>query len=434
MRILVVTQYFWPENFRINDLVAELREREHEVTVLTGKPNYPDGEVFAEYRANPRAFASFAGARIVRVPMMPRGQSSIRLVLNYLSFAASGLWFGAARLRGEDRFDAIFVFQTSPITAALPALRLRRRFGAPVLMWVLDLWPDTLAAIGVVKSPTLLALVGRLVRYVYARCDRILVQSRAFEDNVRRFSDQPEKLRYLPGWPESVFEGRQVADPAPEFAPWPDDFKIVFAGNIGQAQDFPAIIAAADLLRGTPGLRWLIVGDGRAAENARQEVRRRGLEDRVIFLGRFPIDRMPAFFAGADALLVSLRDEPIWSMTIPGKVQSYLSAGRPILAMLNGEGARVVEESGGGLAGAAGDSAALATNVRRLMTMSPEERLAMGRRGVEYCEREFNRATLVDRLEGWIAELRDPASLRAGADDRHAGSTMISGPAGPERS
>ena len=164
-------------------------------------------------------------------------------------------------------------------------------------------------------------------------------------------------------------------------------------------------MAAADELRATP-VCWLIVGDGRAAAALREELGRRGLENRVVLLGRFPIERMPSFFAAADALLVSLRDEPIWAMTIPGKVQSYLAAGRPILGMLNGEGARVIAESGAGLAAPAGDSAALAGNVRALMAFSREQRQDMGRSGQDYCRREFDRDALLTAFEAWTSELR----------------------------
>lgn len=412
MRILIVSQYFWPENFRVNDLAEELSRRGHKVTVLTGRPNYPEGRVFPAYLANPQDYVRLGDVPVIRVPMLARGSSSIRLMLNYLSFAISATVLGMWKLRGQ-RFDGIFVFQISPITAALPAIALRRFKRAPMLMWVLDLWPDTLAAIGVVRSPRLLALVGRLVRFVYDHCDRILVQSRAFTDKVAALAGGAERIRYFPGWAESLFiDGDAGPAPAPELAPYANDFSILFAGNIGEAQDFPAIVDAADTLRDMPGLRWLIVGDGRAASQVREEIARRGLQDRIVLLGRFPLKRMPSFFAGADALLVTLRKEPIWSMTIPGKVQSYLAAGKPLLAMLDGEGSRVIKEAEAGLVAPAGDGQALAAQVRRLMALDPKERAAMGRNGIAYGQREFGRQQMVDALEGWIVECH-PGSLRA---------------------
>nr|WP_217352923.1 glycosyltransferase family 4 protein [Sphingomonas sp. ID1715] len=407
---MIVSQYFWPENFRINDLVEELAGRGHDVTVLTGQPNYPEGHLFPNFRADPKAFRRFGDVPVIRVPIVPRGSSSVRLVLNYLSFAISASVVGVWKLRRQS-FDAIFVFQTSPVTAALPAVLLRRLKRAPMLMWILDLWPDTLSAIGVVKSPRLLALVGALVRFIYQRCDRILVQSRAFEPKVAALAGHSDTIRYFPGWAEGVFaSGGSSPQPAPELAPYANDFKVLFAGNIGEAQDFPAILDAAERLRDRPGLRWIVVGDGRAAPQVRAEIARRRLEEKVILLGRHPLERMPSFFASADALLVTLRKEPIWSMTIPGKVQSYLAAGKPLLAMLDGEGGRVITEAQAGLVAPAGDGGALATNVEQLMAADGGIRSQMGRNGLRYGRREFDRESLVDSLEAWIGECHSARS------------------------
>ena len=406
MRLLVVSQYFWPEDFRVNDFVLGMRERGHEVTVLTGLPNYPGGKLFDAYRADPAAHARFHDVEVVRVPLVPRGSNAIMLALNYLSFALSASILGPWKLRGR-AFDAIFVFQTSPITAALPALLLRRLKRAPVLMWILDLWPETLAAVGVIRNRRLLGLVGLLVRFIYRRCDRILIQSQAFRDSLLANGAWPDQIRYFPNWIEPTFEGG-VGDaaPAPELAPYADGFKIMFAGNIGEAQDMPAVVEAAALTRDIPGLRWLIVGDGRAADLLRSEITRQGLEDCVILLGRHPIERMPAFMAGADALLVSLRAEPVFDMTVPGKVQSYLASGLPTLAMLDGEGARVVAESGGGLASSASDSAALARNVRRLVAISSAGRTAMGEAARAYAADNFSRDALFDAFVDWAREAK----------------------------
>ena len=203
--MLVVSQYFWPEVFRVNEVVTELVARGHEVTVLTGRPNYPDGRVFESYRRDPPAFARYAGATVIRVPLRPRGRGSLQLALNYLSFVVWGLLLGPWRLRGR-RFDSIFVFEISPITAALPALLLRRLKRAPVLMWVLDLWPDTLSAVGVVRSPRVLRWVGAMVSFIYRRCDLILAQSRAFFANIEHWSGDASRIRYFPAWAEAVFD------------------------------------------------------------------------------------------------------------------------------------------------------------------------------------------------------------------------------------
>ncbi|MBI3790819.1 MAG: glycosyltransferase family 4 protein [Gemmatimonadetes bacterium] len=404
MRVLVVTQYFWPETFRVNDIVAALTRRGHEVTVLTGRPNYPDGVILPAFRAAPQSFARFEGADVVRVPLVPRGRNALQLLVNYASFVVSGCLLGPWRLRGR-AFDAIFIFQASPVTSAIPGLLLSRLRGIPAVMWVLDLWPDTLSALGVVRSPAILALVGRLVGAIYRGCDLVLGQSRAFEENIRWWSGDATRYRYLPGWAEPMFEGDLAAVPiADEVRAFMDGtFNVMFAGNLGESQDFPSVLAAAERLRDRRDIRWLIVGDGRVASWMRDEIARRGLGGCVHLLGRHPIERMPAFFRAADAMLVNLKAEPAFAMTIPGKLQAYLAAGVPILGMLDGEGARVIEQSGAGFVCRAGDAAGLADAVSRMAALPPAERAAMGARGRAFAAAEFDRERLIDRLVAWLA-------------------------------
>lgn len=401
MKILIVSQYFWPENFRINDLCKELTSRGHNVTVLTGVPNYPAGVVFDSYRNNPAAYDRYEGARIFRSPMLPRGKGGIRLVLNYMSFAIGASLVGLLKLRNRD-FDVIFVFEPSPITVGLPAVLISKLAKAPIVFWVLDLWPETLSAIGVVKSPGVLNLVGKLVGFIYNNCTFVLGQSRAFLTNIHKYCVDSSKAIYFPSWAEDVFDSQ--VSPAIEVEHLPDVFNIVFAGNIGEAQDMPAVLNAAECLKGNDRIRWLIVGDGRKSDWLAEEVKKRGLQNTFLLLGRFPVERMPSFFAHADALLVSLKRDPVFSMTIPGKVQSYLMAGLPILGMLDGEGASVISDANAGLTCAAGDGAGLAKAVLEMASMSRQERQALGHNGRAYAEREFGRQNLMSKLEGLLQE------------------------------
>lgn len=399
MKLLVVSQYFWPENFRINDLVADMVVRGHEVTVLTGLPNYPSGQFFSGYGWIRPRIESYQGARVVRVPIVPRGGAgAIRLVLNYLSFALFGVLGVWLKLRGK--FDAIFVFEVSPITVGIPAIVASRRFNAPILFWVLDLWPESLTAAGGVRSPRLLRAVARLVKWIYQNCSRVLVQSRAFVPEIARHGVPESRVLYFPSWGESLFQPLQQADSS-MLPPLPEGFKVLFAGNIGEAQDFPAVLKTAELLRDRTDIQWLIVGDGRMATWAKEEVRRRGLSQ-VHFLGRHPLEAMPHFYAVADALLLPLKREPIFALTIPGKLQSYLACARPLLAMLDGEGARIVQESGAGFTCAAGDAEGLASHVLTLAAMPDVERSVMGQNGRQYYETNFDRTRLFDQLETWL--------------------------------
>lgn len=408
MRLLVVSQYFWPENFRVNELVEGLVERGHQVTVLTGQPNYPTGRFFNGYNALSFREEVLLGAKILRVPMLARGSGrALQLVLNYLSFALSASL--AARIRLSGSFDAIFVFEVSPVTVGLPAIVASRRFSAPILFWVLDLWPESLQATGAVNNPHLLSLIAKGVRWIYAQCAQVLVQSRAFNARIEALGFPSERIRYLPNWTEGDYE--QPREGTASVQRNANEFCIVYAGNIGAAQDFPAVVEAATLLaQELPQARWVIAGDGRMSQWLKDEVTRRGLARRFDFLGQLPPLRMPDLFAGADALLVSLRSDPVFALTIPGKVQSYLASGRPVLAMLDGEGARVVVESGAGLAVASGDARSLADSAKALAGMTSTQREEMGYRGREYAQREFGRQAIFDRLEDWLCE----ATVQAG--------------------
>jgi glycosyltransferase involved in cell wall biosynthesis len=320
-------------------------------------------------------------------------------------------------MRGR-RFDVLFVFEPSPVTVGIPAIVLRRLKHAPLLFWVLDQWPETLSAVGAVKSPRVLRLVGRLVSFIYNRCEAVLAQSKSMVTLIGKYTRPPERVHYFPNWTEAMQDPRE-AQPAPELPAVHDTFDVMFAGNIGESQDFGAILAAAELLRDGPRVRWIIVGDGRMASWVRAEIARRGLDANVLMLGRHAPERMPSFYRCADALLLALRDDPVFALTVPGKLQSYLIAGVPVLGMLNGDGARIIEEAGAGFTCDAGDSAGLANAVRRLQALSTDERAQMAERGRSYAKREFDRDRLVVTLEQHMHEvvqehLRCGGALRTG--------------------
>jgi glycosyltransferase involved in cell wall biosynthesis len=402
VRILVVSQYFWPENFRVNDLVKEWVGRGHDVTVLTGIPNYPSGKVFEDYRSDPKAFENFFGARIVRVPMLPRGKGALSLILNYLSFVLGGSLWGPWRLRHVES-DVIFVFEPSPVTVGLPAILLGKLKRAPVVFWALDLWPETLSAMGVVRSPRVLNWIGLMVRFIYNRCTLILGQSRGFLGSIAKYCSDPEKIKYFPSWAEDVFSEDSVL-PAPEVTYEQSRFNIVFAGNIGEAQDMPAVLDAIESLKENHDLRWIIIGDGRKSKWLAAQIAKRNLHKNVTLVGRFPVERMPSFYAHADLLLVSLKRDPVFSMTIPGKVQSYLMSGIPLVGMLDGEGALVIKEANAGMVCGAGDSLGLANTVLTLAKMTKEERLVLGINGRQYAKQEFDRVELMNRLDSLLYE------------------------------
>jgi glycosyltransferase involved in cell wall biosynthesis len=404
VRILIVTQYFWPEEFRINDLALGLLSRGHSVTVLTGKPNYPGGRFFAGYRFFGKPAESFEGVQIHRVPLIPRGSgNSIRLMFNYLSFAILASLLGPLACRGQ--YDVILVFEPSPVTVGLPARVLGLLKKVPILFWVQDLWPESLEATGAVRSPRILGWVQQLTRFIYNGCDRILVQSRAFIEPIQKLGIPPDVICYFPNSAESLYAPVRLTSDASERALLPSGFCVMFAGNIGAAQDFETILGAADRLREHTDIQWIVLGDGRLAPWVRDQIRARALERNMRLLGRHPVTAMPRFFAAADALLVTLKREPIFALTIPSKIQSYLACGRPIIATLEGEGARIVVESGAGLVARPEDAESLAHAVLAMARMPVAKRDAMGVAGRRYFEQHFERERLLGQLEGWMKDL-----------------------------
>lgn len=404
MKILIVSQYFWPENFRINDLAVALKNKGHEVTVLTGLPNYPEGDFFGGYGIFRRSSDEYNGIRIVRVPLISRGKSKgLRLALNYLSFAFFASLFGPFYCK--DRYDAIFVFEPSPITVGLPAIVLKKIRKAPIFFWMLDLWPESLQATGAVSSPFVLGIVRRLVLFIYANCDRILVSSKGFSEQVASLGYPAGNICYFPNWAEDIYWRRPAESPPPAINNVPEGFNVVFAGNIGAAQSFPTILKAAEILREVPDVHWVIIGDGRMAGWVQEEIKKRNLGNSFYMLGRHAPEDVARIFSRSSALLVALGPDPAFALTVPGKIQSYLACGKPVIASLDGEGARLIEESGAGLSCPAGDAEALARAIRSLRNMSGAEREQMGGNGLKFCQDNFSRTSLIDKLEGWIIEL-----------------------------
>lgn len=410
MRLLIVSQYFWPETFRINELARDLVARGHDVTVLCGTPNYPAGRIFDGYGYFRRTRERWHGVQIVRVPVVARGRGTRwRLALNYLSYALMASLLGPFRCRG--RFDAILIFQMSPVTMGIAAVVMRLVRRAPLLFWVQDLWPESLVAVGAVRARWLLWPLDLLVRGLYRASALVLIQSRAFRSHVESRGVRPDRIRYFPNLAESSYVPlpRDAAHPALRAVP--AGFRVMFAGNIGAAQDLPTVLAAAEILRQRADIQWVIVGDGSMRGWVAREIESRALSRTVHLLGRFPVEDMPMMFAGVDALLVTLRRDPVLALTIPAKVQSYLACAKPIVASLDGEGAAVIRESGAGVCAPAEAPEALAERVLELYRLDPAARADMGSRGRAYFCAQFGSELLLGRFEQWCAELAP-----AGAD------------------
>lgn len=327
----------------------------------------------------------------------------MRLALNYLSFAFLASLLAPFRVRG--RFDVILVYEPSPVTVGLPALVLKALKRAPLLFWVQDLWPESLVATDAVRAGWVLKAVERLVRFIYRGSDRILVQSEAFVEPILRHGIARERILFFPNSAEGFYRPVNPDPGAAERLQLPEGFRVMFAGNVGAAQDFDTILGAAEQVKAEKAIHWIILGDGRRLSWVESEVKRRGLGRSVHLLGRHPVESMPRYFALADAMLVTLRRDPILAMTVPARVQSYLACARPIVAALEGEGARVIREAGAGIAAEPGDAKGLARALMEIYRLPETERRAMGERGRRYFEQQFEREKLLTRLEGWMREL-----------------------------
>lgn len=398
MKLLVLSQYFWPENFRINDVVEGLVERGHQVTVYTGLPNYPGGRFFSGYGFTGPLREGYKGAEVRRAPLIPRGSGSGgRLALNYLSHALSAALFAPWLVRG--RFDAILVYEPSPMTIGIPARALRSMKRAPLVFWVQDLWPESLSATGAVKSRFLLGLVDRLIKWIYGRCDRVLVQSEAFVPSVEAHGVERARITYLPNSAEAFYRKIKPRSDDAEAAELPAGFRVMYAGNIGAAQDFGTILAAAQRLKSATHIQWIVIGEGRMRPWVEEQVASRGLQHCVHLLGSRPPERMPRYFAHADVLLATLARQPIFAVTIPSKIQSYIACGRPVIAALEGEGGRIIREAAAGWAVPPEDPEALADAVLAASRLDRSELDEMGNRGEAFFRRHFEREMLLDRLE-----------------------------------
>ncbi|NOT77571.1 MAG: glycosyltransferase family 4 protein [Bacteriovoracaceae bacterium] len=397
MKILVVTQYFWPENFKINDLCEGLIERGHEVTVYTGLPNYPEGEFFKGYSFKGPYREMHGKIKIIRSPLLPRGKNkSFRLALNYVSFFFLASLLAPFLVRGK--FDKIFVYEPSPITVVIPAIILKYLKRIPLFFWVTDLWPESLEATGVIKNKKILNLVGLGVRYLYKHCDKILVTSKGFIPRVKNLGGLDSQIVYFPQWAEELYKkipDQNFIDPLiPKTG-----FKIMFAGNIGSSQDFETILKAAKILKSHDNIVFLILGDGLMKKWSEQEVKRLGLESTFIFLGRKPVELMPEYFSQADVMLMSLTNTDLFSITVPSKLQSYLASKKPILASMNGEGAQIVVDSLAGLACPAGNPELLSQTILKMSELSLDELKAMGENALHCYQTQFEREKLISLLE-----------------------------------
>lgn len=399
-RILLVTQYFYPEVFKSNDIAFELVRRGYEVDALVGIPNYPEGRYFEGYGIFKKRHEVVNGVNVYRTFQTPRGKGGWRLPVNYLSYVISGC-FDVLFHFAWKKYDCVICHETSPIFQAYPGQLVSKLRKIPFYMWVLDIWPDAMRSGGGMKNEKIIAWADRRVKNIYKRCTKILISSKRFTESILPKGNFADKIVYFPNWSEDMLN--LPADY--EIPALPEGFKIMIAGNLGKSQNLDAVAEAMLKLCNVPEVKWVFVGDGSRKEWLEQFIKENGLQDRAFILGRFPFAAMPAFYAKADAMLVTLRAEfPHLGMVVPARLQSYMSAARPVLAMIGPGGQDIIRESDCGYAVDAGDVDAFVTVIREKVLTNRERFEAKGKNGRDYFEKNYRKEDCMDHLEEIIKQ------------------------------
>ena len=396
MKILIVSQYFYPENFRINDLALELKKRGHEITVLTGLPNYPKGEYFEGYDDTKNCDEVWNDIPVYRCKLRPRKTGSVNLIRNYVSFVIEANK-KLKKLQNRD-FDLIYVFEVSPITVALPAIKLKKKKNIPIIINIQDLWPENIVAVTGMTNSIIIGLVNKMVNYIYRHCDLILTASPSFVSKIQERIKDKDKVRYWPQYSTVNKTDEEVSIYNKDY------FNIVFTGNIGEAQGIDLAIETAKVLKNKK-ICWHFVGEGRSKEKLEKLVNEYEINDRVKFHGFHPEKEIPKYLKGADAALLILKPNPVFEMTIPAKLQTYLACGVPILGCVSGEGKRIIEESKAGIVSEDISVDGLVKVCNQFIELPNDLLNEYKERSYCYGKSNFNKNKLISKLEKCMEEL-----------------------------
>lgn len=397
MKILIVTQYFYPETFRVNTLAKELVRMGNEVTVLTGYPQYPKGEIYEGYGFNVPYEREWNGVKIERIRMQPRGHNAVGLLLNCVTFVTQGYkWVKNC----NEKYDAVYVFEVSPVTVGLPALRYKKKFGTPVFFNVQDLWPENVEEILGIHNKLVIGVINKIVDKIYRESNKILCSSRGFVENIANRGVSRDKLVFWPQFCEKPdFTDAKKPDCYDE-----NYFNIVFTGNIGDAQGLDLLVDAAELLK-EQAVRWYIVGDGRAKERLENLVVQKNLENNVFFAGKVSEKQANVYVKYADCAYLSFKDCKLFDLTLPAKLQTYLACATPILGAVGGESAGIIEKTNCGIV-CDRNSKSIAQTVEKFVNMTLKEKCKMSNNALEFFENNFNMDKLISQLISDMEELK----------------------------
>lgn len=397
-KILFVCQYFHPEVFRGNDIAFHWAKEGHDVHVVTGVPNYPDGVFHQGYGLLKKRHEYVNGVRVTRLPIFPRGNNKIMLMLNYFSyFIVSWIWMLFHAI--NNRYDFVFCQQLSPVMMSAPAILYKKLRKVPLYTWVLDIWPESLTVAGGISNKYVLGFFDLFVKSEYKHSDMILTSSKSFDKSILSYGDYKDKIVYFPQWSDGINCTTNELTTNFTMPYMPSGFIVMFAGAVGEAHGMECNMQAALLTKEQKDIHWVIVGDGRKLEWVQKFVNDNGLDDTVHTLGRFPSETMPLFFERADVMLVSLTDSPLFNLYTPAKISSYMAASRPIIAVLNGEGAEVVNQANCGWTVKAGDAEGLAKIVIEISKNDSSILKEKGVNALNYYNNYFNKDKCLKKLD-----------------------------------
>ncbi len=387
MKLLVVCQYYYPEPVRITDICEELVKCGHDVTVLTDIPNYPMGDIYKGYGLRKKRYEEINGVKIHRCFTIPRKKNPLFRFLNYHTFS----FFSKRFINKLDKdYDVVLVNQLSPIMMANAAIKYKKKNNKKVVMYCLDLWPESLCAGGIKKGSLIYNIYHRISKKIYSRMDKILITSRSFSNYLmQEFGIDDDKLGYLPQYAESIFNATDCRKKVDE------TINLMFAGNIGKAQSIDTIIDAANMLKSKKNIIFHIVGDGQEFNNVKSKIDHLNLKNIKIY-GRIPLEDMPKYYRMADAMLVTLCGDSLISSTLPGKVQTYMAAGKPIIGSANGETREVIEESKCGFCASADDGNGLAEAINRFVRY--KNKATLGENAYRYYLANFEKKKFMKKL------------------------------------
>lgn len=397
IHILVIAQYFYPEQFRINDICEEWVKKGYKVTVITGIPNYPEGKFFTGYSFFRKRNELYRGINIIRIPIVPRGNNSISLTLNYLSFVISGFFW---KIFSKLNVDKVFIYEVSPMTQALPGVWFAKKKKIPCFLYVTDLWPDNVVIMTGIKNKTIIKLIGKMVDYIYNNTTKIFTASKSFVGAIENRGIPREKLQFWPQYAESFYHPEKQSE---NEIPQDEVFNLTFAGNIGSAQGLDVLPKAAKILKSKGNkVRFNIIGEGRYKKDLIKQVKDNNVIEYFNFIEKKAPEEIPFYLANSDVALVTLAKNKVFEKTIPAKMQSCLACGIPIIVAADGEAQQVIQDSEAGFFGNSGDYNQLANNIEKMLGFDDKELKRFGSNAENYYSQKFDKDMLLKIMDEYI--------------------------------